>query len=184
MRNMSLMILLYNNGGCGVMKKLSYRIMGLFVLSAVFLSLSFSVCAQANIETNETVISKNMQYFDDGSFVIITLTEDTTASAHATTYSKSGSKHYVFYNEEKVELWRFTVHGTFSINPGISSTCTADSYSVNISDKSWQNESASSYKSGNQSVGDATFIQKYLFITIKVQDCHVTLSCDSNGNLS
>lgn len=162
------------------MKKLLALIISAVMLTATFLASSLSVCA----ETNEKIIFETMQYFDDGSSVLIILTEETTASMRTSTYSKSGSKHYVFYNEDKVELWRFSVHGTFTIDPGISSTCTADSYSINISDDTWQNESASTYKSGNQAIGDATFIQKYLFITISIQNCHVVLTCDTNGNLS
>lgn len=166
------------------MKKLFVLIITAVMLTATFLGSSLSVCAETNGETNEKIIFETTKYFDDGCSLLIILTEETTALMRTSTYSKSGSKHYVFYNEDKVELWRFSVHGTFKIDPGISSTCTADSYSINISDDTWQNESVSTYKSGNQAIGDAIFIQKYLFITISTQNCHVVLTCDINGNLS
>lgn len=165
-------------------KLLSLMLITFVMLTATFLGSSISVCAETKNETNERIIFQTTQYFDDGSSILIILTEEPTSSMRTSTYSKSGSKHYVFYNKDKVELWRFSVHGTFTVNSGISSTCTADSCSINISDDAWQNESVSTYKSENQAIGDATFIQKYLFITISSQNCHVVLSCDINGNLS
>ena len=102
----------------------------------------------------------------------------------ATTYTKTGSKYYILRNKNGAELWRFTVHGTFSVNSGVSSTCTGVSHSISITEDAWQNESASTSRSGNQAIGDATFIKKLLFITVETKGCHVVLTCDSNGNLS
>lgn len=166
------------------MKKLMALIITAVMMTTTFSTLSISVHAETNRETYEKIIFETTEYFKDGSSVTIILAEEPTALTRTSTYSKSGSKHYVFYDKDKVELWRFSVHGTFTIDPGINSTCTADSYSISISDDTWQNESVSTYNSGNQAIGDATFIQKYLFITINTQDCHVVLTCDINGNLS
>lgn len=166
------------------MKKLLALILTAVMLTTTFSTLSISVHAETNSEAYGKIIFETTEYFKDGSSVTIILTEESTALTRTSTYSKSGSKHYVFYDKDKVELWRFSVHGTFTVNPGINSTCTADSYSICISDDTWQIESVSTYNSGNQAIGDATFIQKYLFITINIQDCHVVLTCDINGNLS
>lgn len=166
------------------MKKLLVLILTAVMMATAFSAFSISVHAEINSETDEKIICETTEYFKDGSSVTIILTEESTALKRTSTYSKSGSKHYVFYDKDKVELWRFSVHGTFTVNSGISSTCTANSYSISISDDTWQNESASTYNSGNQAIGDATFIQKYLFVTINTQDCHVVLTCDFNGNLS
>lgn len=166
------------------MKKLLALILAAVMLTTTFSALSVSVHAETNIKTDEKIIWETTEYFKDGSSVTIILTEESTALKRTSTYSKSGSKHYVFYDKDKVELWRFSVHGTFTVNSGTNSTCTASSYSISISDDTWQNESVSTYNSGNQAIGDATFIQKYLFVTISTQDCHVVLTCDFNGNLS
>ena len=155
------------------------------VLLAVHFSCNtISVRAEANDIIHEEIISETSEYFADGSSVTIIVTERSTAIEKASVYTKSGSKHYIFFNNDKVEVWRFSVNGTFTINPGISSTCTQDSYSITISDSTWENAAASTYHFGNQAIGDATFIKKLLLITIDTQNCNIVLSCDNNGNLS
>ena len=118
---------------------------------------SLSAHAEADNTAHEKIISETTEYFEDGSSVTIIVTEESTSPTRTSAYSKSGSKHYIFLSEDKVELWRFTVHGTFMVNPGISATLTEDSYSIDISDDAGHNESASTYHSGDQAIGDATF---------------------------
>jgi hypothetical protein len=166
------------------MKKLLTLLMTAALLTASFTYASLSAHAAASDSVHETIISKTTEYFEDGSSITIIVSEESTALTHASEYSKSGSKHYVFTDKDNNELWRFTVHGTFTVNHGISATCTEDSYDIDISNSAWHNESASTYHSGNQAIGDAVFIEKILFITTFTQDCNVVLSCDSNGNLS
>ena len=141
------------------------------------------VYAKSINATGKVVVSETIEYFEDGSYMTIIVTEDipTTKGIRS---SKSGSKDYVMLNKNGNELWRFTVNGTFSVNPGVSSTCTAASCGFSITDDAWENDSASSYCSENQAIGDATFIRKLLSITVESRDCHVILTCDSNGNLS
>lgn len=67
---------------------------------------------------------------------------------------------------------------------GKNTVCIDSSYAINITSSSWENSSASSYCSGNQAIGDATFKEKVLFVTMDTRDCHVILSCDKSGNLS
>ena len=166
------------------MKKFLTLLMTTAMLTVGFASTSLSACAAAGNIAHEKIISVTTEYFEDGSSVTIIVSEESTALTRASTYSKSGSKHYVFSDQNNIEFWRFTVHGTFTVNPGISVTCTEDSYSIEISDDTWHNESASTYHSGNQAIGDAAFVKKLLFIPIDTINCNVILSCDSNGNLS
>lgn len=166
------------------MKKLLTLLMTTIFLAVGLSGTPLSAHAAINDTAHEQIISETTEYFEDGSSVTIIVSEESTALTRASAYSKSGSKHYVFFDQDKVELWRFTVHGTFTVNPGISATCTEDSYSIDISDNAWKNESASIYHSGNQAIGDAVFIEKLLFITIDTINCNVVLSCDSDGNLS
>lgn len=162
------------------------------LLTSLFFSISISTHAEASENATEMIIQKTIEYFEDGSSLTIIVTEtpsamatgDSPALAQASSYSKSGSKYYIFSDRNHTELWRFTVHGTFTVNPGVSAACTGDSCSFSISDDSWQNESSSSYHSGNQATGDAIFIKKVSFLTVDAQTCHVTLTCDSNGNLT
>ena len=165
------------------MRKLFSLIIASAMLIAVLSNTQLSVCAMTYDTTYEKIISETTNYFEDGSFITILVSEGPITLSRTAMYSKSGSKHFVFYDKDKVELWRFTVHGTFTVNPNISATCIEDSYDI-ISDSAWQNESVSTYHSGNQAIGDAVFIEKYLFITIDTVNCNVVLSCDNNGNLS
>ncbi len=143
-----------------------------------------SVYAETFEKTDEQIISQTTEYLEDGSYIIITISEKTYQTARGTAYYKNGSKSYTLYNKDNDELCRFTVSGSFYVNPGVSSSCTKASHSVTITDTAWENDSASSYCSGNQAIGDATFIRKLLGIKVDTKSCHVVLTCDTNGNLS
>lgn len=131
-----------------------------------------------------TIVSETIEYLPDGSSVLITVIDETPIVPYASTFTKSGSKVYSGLNSDGVVMWQFTVNGTFTVNSGINAVCTAASHTVNILENAWQNKSASSYRSENKAIGDATFIKKILFITVETKSCHVVLTCDSNGNLS
>ncbi len=130
------------------------------------------------------IVSETVEYFSDGSSCVTTVIDETPITPYATTFSKTGSKVYTLRNKDGDILWQFTVHGTFSVNSGVSATCTAASYSINIVDTAWENDSASASRSSNKAIGNATFVRKVLFVTIETKSCTVTLTCDSNGNLS
>lgn len=166
------------------MKKIFSLLMATVLLATHCPTFAASARAEANIPTDERIVSQTTEYFDDGSYVNIVVTEQSTVTRSLSTYSKTGSKQYICFDKNKVELWRFTVYGTFTVDPGVSATCTSASYSVSISDDSWSNESASAYYYKNQAMGDAVFVKKLLFMTVDTQSCNVVLTCDSNGNLS
>ena len=147
--------------------------------TTVFQTTSLSAYAK----NSEQVISEAIEYFEDGSSIVITVIEESPI-IRGTSYNKSGSKRCIMKNNSGNEICSFTIHGTFSVNSGSSVTCTATSCSFSITDDAWENDSTSSYCSGNQAIGDATFIRKLLSITIDSKNCHVVLSCDNEGNLS
>lgn len=170
------------------MKKIISLLTLLFTLLGVLLPL-FSIEAAAASNTilqNETIISSETIQNEDGTSVTIILSEKiiSTDVASANGYNKSGSKSYICRDKKGNELWRFTVRGLFSIANGKSTVCIDSSYTINITSSSWENSSASSYCSGNQAIGDATFKEKVLFVTMDTRDCHVILSCDKSENLS
>lgn len=167
------------------MKKfLAYFVIVVMMTVMLSSNLLHAQAASLNEFNAANVVSQTVEYFEDGSHATITVTEDDSAMTRATTYTKTGSKHYVMQNKDGDELWRFTINGTFSVNSGVSATCTKSTYSIKITEDAWQNDSASASKSGNQATGTATFIKKLLFITTDTRECSVVLSCDKNGNLS
>ncbi len=139
--------------------------------------------AEAAAVVDEMVISRTIESLDEGYYAEILITQQVSPIVRAAT-TKTASKHFVLRNADGDELARFTLKGTFSINQGVSSTCTSASHTTSITDTAWSVKSATSSKSGNQAIGDAEFIRKLLFITVETKTCHLTLSCDKNGNLS
>lgn len=144
--------------------------------------LSISVAAE-NTDTTEVIVSQTVQKLDDGGFIKIIVTEDMTSQTRATT-SKTGSKYFVLTDDDGNELFRFTIKATFSVNSGVSATCTSVSYTYSITDDAWNFDSATTSKSGNKATATGTFKKKVLLITTNTRSCTVDLQCDKNGNLS
>lgn len=163
------------------------KILNSIIVAAILCSISV-VSANASVaETRkslDTIISETTEYYSDGSSITIIVAELQQPQSRASAYTKKGYKAYVARDKKGNELWRFTVNGTFSINSGVSASCTAASYNVKITEDSWQKESASVKRSENQAIGEATFIKKILLITTDRKSCRAVLSCDKNGKLS
>lgn len=164
------------------MKKLGLMFLSVALLLS-FCALPFGVNAQT-AEITERIISETVEILEDGYYVKTIVAEEISTMTPRATTTKSGSKSYVLANSDGEELARFTLKGTFSVNTGVSATCTASSYTTSISNNSWSVKSASATKSGNQAIGDVTFVKKVLFITTSTKEAHVVLTCDKNGNLS
>lgn len=162
---------------------------------AIFLAAAFmfagtvpAVTASAYTETPEMcaeeIVSETVEYFEDGSYLTITVTQEVGGITRASVYEQSGSKYQILRNKDGEELWRFTVHGTFSVNPGVSATCTKASYSSSITESAWELSYASAYASENQAIGNATFVKKQNGKVVETKYSHVGLTCDENGKLS
>lgn len=166
------------------MKKFISIILSVIILGSVCSFVTSAVAVDTNQSDNK-VISETVEYYSDGSSVVITVAESVnTIMTRATTYSKSGSKTYTMRNSNGDVLWKFIVNGTFSVNSGVSASCTSASYSTSSLASGWSLKSGSSSRSGNQAIGDGTFQHKTLFIVTDTKSCHVVLNCDANGNLS
>lgn len=164
------------------MKKLGLIFLSIVLLLS-FCTFPYGVNAQV-AENAEQIISETVEMLEDGYYVKTIVAEEISTMTTRATTTKSGSKAFVLYNNSDEELARFTVKGTFSVNSGVSATCTASSYTTSISNNAWSVKSASATKSGNQAIGDVVFIKKVLFVTTNTREAHVVLTCDKNGNLS
>lgn len=163
------------------MKKKLTVLLCLIISCLIVSNVSYTAFA---ISPNDEKVLETVKYYDDGTYMVITVLDKTPNQMRSSQYYKSGSKTYTLYNKDGVELWHFTVHGTFLIDPGSTVTCTSATYNISISNSAWNNASASSYPSGNQAIGDATFQKSLYSITVETANCHVVLTCDSNGNFS
>lgn len=166
------------------MKKVISIMVAIVVLSSIC-SLYTAAATPSIDKANERIISETVEYYPDGSSAVITVAEEIyEIGERATSYTKTGSKTYTARNSSGDVLWKFTVHGTFSVNSGVSATCTSTSYSTSNIASGWSLKSGSSYASSNKAIGDGTFEHKVLFIVTETKSCHVVLTCDANGNLS
>lgn len=164
------------------MKKVLSAVISVIILS---LSVAISVNAEASISSHESTSIDSatyVEYFDDGSYLVTTITQ--SPSLRASTYTKDGHKTVNLYNSSDELQWEYTLVGTFKVTTGISVVCTNSTYEYKIYNNSWSLTSHDNSYSGNAAYGTATFKKKVLFITTSTQDIDARLTCDVNGNLS
>ena len=148
------------------------------ILTVVVLICNLGITVFAD---NEVCTSEVIEFFDDGSYAVITITE-TSNNTKATT--KTGSKKYTYKNSEGDTQWEYIVTGTFSYNYGVSSTCTNVSDSYSIVNDNWHMYSHSCYKSGNTAYGNVTMKYKVFGFTTDTVKASPTLTCNIYGVLS
>lgn len=148
------------------------------ILSMAVLISCFSMPVYAAEE--KIVSSTTTEYFDDGSYMVITITEEMNNS-RATT--KTASKTANYKNSDGDILWTYKITGTFSYT-GSSSTCTAVSDSYTISNSSWHMDSHSTSRSGNTAYGTVTMKYKVLGVTFNTVSKDLSLTCSATGVLS
>ncbi|MBO5290709.1 MAG: hypothetical protein J6K64_06385 [Clostridia bacterium] len=145
----------------------------IIILSAISFNASASY-GEINDEITETI------YFEDGSYIVITLEETTYSRA---TNTKSGSKTYTYTNSDNEKQWSVTLNGTFTYT-GSTATCTNATISKVIYDDAWKFTSATTSKSGNKATGNITAKKYFLGIAIKTVNDSITLTCSATGTLS
>lgn len=124
---------------------------------------------------------QHIQYYDDGSYTIETLTIDNPSiSLYSST--KKGTRSKIYYSSDNIKQWSVTVTGTFSYGNG-SSTCTAASATANSNVSAWVISSNSSSKSGNSATATATAIQYLRGHEVQRKTLSTTVSCSSTGTL-
>lgn len=163
------------------------RIISIFICLIVSISTLSTTSMAATtddlpITQDEIIISETIEKLDDDNYLVITVSQTLNKTRAANTVS--GTKTYSGRNGDGEILWQFKVHGTFSVNPGVSSVCTDVSHSYNLPSSNWNYVSGNSYKSGNKAIGHGKFNRKILLIVVETRECDVTLSCDVNGKLS
>ena len=153
----------------------------LFITIIMSLAVFFNCFTlSAGAINEEKIISTSIEYFDDGSYLVTTITEETTNSRANT---KTGSKTTIYKNSDGNTSWTYSITGTFSYT-GSSSTCTAVSDSYTISNDNWHMSSHSCSKSGNTAYGTVTMKYKVLGITTSTITRDLSLSCSATGTLS
>lgn len=131
---------------------------------------------------NSSLIS--IEYSPDGGYIETRIGEQNGGvQPFASTYTKTGYKTKAGYDSSGAVIWKRTIYGIFSINPGVSSTC-IDTWYVSECYGSWQQSSASSSRTTSVASGTATYVRKVLFITVETVNVSVSISYDKNGTFS
>lgn len=154
-----------------------------FLISAIVLIMPIQTSFANEIDTEDcgVFVSQEIEYFEDGTSAIISVYEQ---SNNSRAIIRTGTKTYTYRDTKENPIWTFSVRGTFSVNSGVSATCTSSVVFHSIVDDAWACKTSSASKSGNTAKGTATFIKKVAFITTDTKDVSVTLKCDKNGNFS
>ena len=151
------------------------------ILTTILLISLFSITTYA--QSPEIIISETTEYFEDGSSVTTTITQIETNYLTRATKTITGSKTKNVKNGDGDVLYKFKVTGTFTVNEGVSATCTAVSCSASNLASGWSLDSSTKSKSGNKATATGVFKYTVLFIST-TQETTATLTCDKNGNLS
>lgn len=135
------------------------------------------VCA--NADSSDDIITSYTEYYDDGSYSIITIIEHPTDPSRS---NKNGSKTYEHVVSGNT-VWEYTIEASFTYT-GSSSSCTSVSDSYTIYNSSWHLNSRYHWKSGNTAYGSVTMDRKILGVTVDSVTRDISLSCSANGTLS
>lgn len=156
-------------------------------LTATFLILL--LCTQAVSATASAQSPQNIQteYFDDGSYLVTTITEQpnnlSQISLFSSTNTKTKTKTVNFYNSSDKLMWYVQVKGTFTYGNG-SAKCTNAQVSAQSRSSNWKISSKSARKSGNKAIASATAKFYNGIALIQTMNKTVTLTCSPTGQFS
>lgn len=148
----------------------------IFLLTIIFcISIPMSVLAD-----NSTTTDTEIQYYDDGSYLVIVTEESISPFSSGT---KSKSKTGYFYENEDELQWSVTLTATFSYT-GSSARCTDTDTSYKIYDSAWKITETKVGKAGNKATAIFTAKKYWIGIITSTRTLTLTLTCDNNGNIS
>lgn len=139
----------------------------------IMASMPFEAMADANQPANEERI-----YFEDGSYMVITMESIETRS-----YTQTKYKNETYYDANGVIQWRITLMGVFTYDYS-TATCDHAQVSTTIYDSDWYVASESAYTSGNKAAGTVVLGQYYLGVSIGESTYRVSMTCAPDGTIS
>lgn len=159
------------------------KLMALLLSLVTVLSMT-CVAFAGEMPTTSNTYPAEYEYFDDGSYIVTTITEEPAVSFARAGNTKTGSKTSKYYSSSGTAMWYVTVNGTFSYN-GSTATCTNASVTAGSYSASWKINSKSSKHSGSSASGTAkaTMYDTYGNY-VKSATKTVTLTCSKTGTLS
>ncbi len=154
------------------------------ILISFTLLFLFSFDTLASNETVKPTKYSSVEYFEDGSYIEIEITEGfSSASAIETRTTKLGSKRLTYKNSDGDIEWTADLSGTF-VYDGYSCTCTSSSLTYSIVNTKWKIPSAVASELGNKAFGDITAKYYALGLNTKTVEKTIVLTCSRYGVLS
>lgn len=151
-----------------------------FALIMVLLAPCIVEASPCTSESSTAISSyETIEYLEDGSYFTTSLTMAEIQGISRATNTKIASKTVTYKNASGVNLWSFTLTGSFAYN-GYMSTCGQANISTNIYSTDWSITKSSATPKSNSAIGT---------VTAKYPDGgtitrSATLTCDVNGNVS
>ena len=156
------------------MKKISSVLLCVIIM----FSLSAPAFAFENNDNENTVI----EYLEDGSCFITTITMVEEKSTYATN-TKTFTKTISYKDEDGIVCWSATLYATFRYT-GSSATCTESDVTYTVSNSKWKITSATASKSGNTATANITAKRYTLGIPVETLNRTITMTCSANGTIS
>ncbi len=170
------------------MKKIFAFITVLVMLfSCAVLPVSAEETSLEEVQRTQSPDGTTVIYYDDGSTLTISPVQITQISAYSTdsTEKKLSANRSAMRKDSDGNIeWEYTLYGTFTYVPGVSSVCTAATYRYEINDDAWSFSDGSATKSGNKAFGKGVFKRKFLLITTDTVNIDIFLTCDIYGNVT
>ena len=141
------------------------------------LLLLFTMAPFAQAAENE--ISREIIYYEDGSWLEITVVQSLARAANTTT----GFTRMVFNDADGTTAWRAILSGDYTYD-GTTATCTNATCDVYIYDNDFYAASSSAAKNGPTATGTFTIARRFLGITVARDTYTMTLTCSPDGDLS
>lgn len=151
------------------------------IISVLFSSILSVFASDSPTTYNDT--STTVTYFEDGSYIVTTITSDNTLN-RSSTFTKSGSKEVLYYNGEDELEWEYILYGEFNVVSGVSAVCTSATYSQAIYGSRWSFSNGQATALGNTAYGVGNFTKKVLFITTSDVEIDISFTCDVYGNIT
>lgn len=170
------------------MRKVKSILIALILICSTCISIPMIVHASTpEIPQSESstmvMVSETVNYLKDGSKITTRIYEN-PVNTYASTYTKNGQKSLTCEDDKGTALWKYTVTGTFTIESGVSATCTRANGTPTSYDSAWSAYSNNVSRSGNKATGVIRMQEHWMGLVVQDFTETVTLTCSVNGTFS
>lgn len=166
------------------------KIISLCSITALLLASLYTGTATADAAASASAPSQpeieEIEYFDNGDYIVTTITDDLVSPSDASTLAtkkwKTSTKTTRYYNSAGSVLWTAAIRATFWYD-GSSSACTYDLAIATAPASTWSIKSKSSSRSGNTATAKVTATQSSSVSSYDYTKT-VKISCSKTGVVS